>query len=198
MSSPSNNETQKPTKPSFRSIFFGGLLPVILFTVIEDKYGTMYGLYAGLTFGLGELLYEKFRHGQVSKITWIGNSLLVFFGLISLLTQDGLWFKLQPALMEGIAVIFLWGAVLLKKPVIASLMEAQGQSVPEPLRERLQGLTFRLGLFFLVHTALAVWAAFDWSTTAWALLKGVGLTVSFVIYLVAEGLWLRRTLNPHR
>ncbi len=35
----------------------------------------------------------------------------------------------------------------------------------------MNGLTVRCGFFFAIHTGLAVWAALDWSTTAWALLK---------------------------
>ncbi len=181
-------------KTSPWSLFFGGLLPIILFTVIEDQYGTMAGLIAGLTFGVGEVLYEKIVHKKVNKITWIGNGLLVGFGLISLWTADGIWFKLQPALMESIMALILWGSLILKRPILATLAEAQGVMLPEELKVGLKGLTFRTGIFFLLHAGLATWAAFEWTTTQWALLKGLGLTLSFIVYLVFEGIFLRRSL----
>jgi len=183
-----------PAKGSPWSVFFGGLLPVILFTVIEDQYGTQAGLIAGLTFGAGEVIYELWRYKKVSKITWVGNGLLLVFGLLSLWTADGLWFKLQPALMEALMVGILWGSLLIKKPLFLSLAEAQGVQFPEPLKVRLKGITFRSGIFFLAHAALATWAAFSWTTTQWALLKGLGLTISFMIYLLIEGFLIRRSV----
>lgn len=182
-------------KPSARALFFGGLLPVILFTVIEDQYGTMAGLIAGLTFGTGELIYEQLVHKKISKITWIGNGLLIGFGIISLWTSDGVWFKLQPALMEAIMALILWGSLILKRPLLAALSEAQGVNLPLEIKENLNGITLRTGIFFFVHAILATWAALDWTTTQWALLKGVGLTISFVVYLVGEGFYLRWSIK---
>ena len=182
-------------KPSAWSIFFGGLLPIILFTVIEDQYGTMAGLIAGLTFGVGEILYEKIVHKKVNKITWIGNGLLIGFGLISIWTDDGIWFKLQPAIMEVGMTLILWGSLILKRPLLSTLAEAQGVMLPTEVKSGMKGLTFRTGIFFLIHAGLATWAAFQWTTAQWALLKGVGLTVSFIIYLIFEGLYLRHSLQ---
>jgi intracellular septation protein len=175
--------------------FFGGLLPVIAFTVIEEQYGVIAGLVSGMVFGFGEVCFELYKYKKVQKITLIGNGLLIFLGLISLVSSEGIWFKLQPAIMEAFFAIFLWGSVVLKKPLLVYLAEQQGHQFAPKLKEKMNGLTFRVGAFFAVQAALAVWAAFDWSTRNWALLKGVGLTVSFVLYLVIEGFFLRRALS---
>lgn len=167
---------------------------MIAFTVIEDQYGTIAGLIAGMVFGCGEIIFEWARHRKVEKLTWIGNGLILVLGGISLISNEGLWFKLQPALMEGIFALALWISCLLKKPLLVVLAERQGQSFAEPMKKKMMGVTLRVGLFFAVHTVLAVWAAFSWSTTNWALLKGVGLTVSFILYLVTEVFYLRRSL----
>lgn len=175
--------------------FFGGLLPVIAFTVIEEYYGVMAGLVAGMVFGFGEISYELYKYKKVQKITWIGNGLLITLGLVSLVSSEGIWFKLQPALMEGFFALFLWGSWLLKKPLLVFLAEQQGHQFPLNIKEKMSGLTFRIGVFFAIHAALATWAAFAWSSRNWALLKGVGLTVSFILYLVIEGLFLRRAVK---
>lgn len=192
--------SRPPTPParsrtSAASLFFGGLLPLIAFTVIEEYYGPRAGLMAGLSFGLGEVIYEKWKFKKVSKITWFGNILLFVFGLISLWTEDGVWFKLQPAILEGSFTLMLWGSLILKKNLLATLIKAQGGEVPPALNDRLTGLAFRCGFFFALHAGMATWAAFYWSTTAWVFLKGIGLTVSFVLYLLIEGLWLRRSIR---
>lgn len=181
------------SKQAALSLFFAGLLPVIAFTVIEEKYGVVYGLIAGMAFGFGEIIYELLRHRKVATMTWIGNGLLLALGGISLLSSEGLWFKLQPAIMEALFALAMWGSCLVKKPLLVFLAEKQGQQLPEAVKRKLVGVTWRTGLFFAIHTALAVWAALEWSTTNWALLKGIGLTVSFIIYLLGEVFYLRRT-----
>lgn len=189
------NPTPKKTAAG---LFFGGLLPVIAFTLIEEYYGIIPGLIAGMIFGVGEIIWELYRHKKVQKITWIGNGMLLALGAISLISSEGIWFKLQPALMEGAFAIVLWGSLIVKKPLLVYLAEQQGQQFPDMIKSRMAGITFRVGVFFAVHAALATWAAFKWSTTNWALLKGVGLTVSFILYLVIEAVLLRRIVLKQR
>ncbi|WP_374074219.1 inner membrane-spanning protein YciB [Bdellovibrio bacteriovorus] len=181
-------------KAQAASLFFAGLLPVIAFTLIEEYYGTMAGLIAGMVFGVGEISWELYKYKKVQKITWFGNGLLFVLGGISLISSEGLWFKLQPALMEGVFALVLWGSVILGKPLFSYLAEQQGHQFPDIIKTRMKGITVRSGFFFAIHTGLAIWAALAWSTTAWALLKGIGLTVSFILYLVIEGFLLRRAV----
>lgn len=181
-------------KKNAAALFFGGLLPVIAFTLIEEYYGIIPGLIAGMIFGVGEIIWELYRHQKVQTMTWIGNGLLLGLGGFSLISSEGIWFKLQPALMEGVFALALWISWVLKKPLLVYLAEKQGQQFPEPLKERMSGITMRTGFFFAVHAALATWAALQWSSTNWALLKGLGLTVSFILYLGIEIILLRRSL----
>lgn len=175
-------------------LFFGGLLPVIAFTVIEEMYGVIAGLVVGMIFGCGEICFELYKYKKIQKITLIGNGLLIGLGLVSLLSSEGIWFKLQPALMEALFAVVLAGSVFLKKPLLLYLAEQQGHQFPEVVRSKMSGITLRVGLFFAAHAILATWAALEWSSTNWALLKGVGLTVSFIVYLVIEGFFLRRSV----
>ncbi|MFV8249906.1 inner membrane-spanning protein YciB [Bdellovibrio bacteriovorus] len=185
-------------KKTAAGLFFGGLLPVIAFTLIEEYYGIIPGLIAGMIFGLGEIIWELYRHKKVQKITWIGNGMLLGLGAISLISSEGIWFKLQPALMEGAFAIVLWGSLIVKKPLLVYLAEQQGQQFPDIIKSRMTGITFRTGIFFAIHAVLATWAALEWSTTNWALLKGLGLTVSFILYLVIEAVLLRRIVLKQR
>ncbi len=192
------NSPRPSKKGTALSLFFGGILPIIAFTVIEDQYGPVFGTIAGMIFGLGEIIFEKWRYNQVSKMTWIGNALILLLGGISIISQDGIWFKLQPALFEGAFALILWGSLFAKTPLLAVMAQKQGTKIEPAIYPLLKGMTFRLGCFFAIHTALATWAAFEWSTTSWALLKGVGLIGSFFLYLGLEIVYLRLTLKKPR
>ncbi len=141
------------------------------------------------------------RQKKVDGITWFGNGMLLVLGGVSF-TNEGVWFKLQPAILELMMGGFLIVSVFMKKPVIAMMAEKQGTfaRLPEPLalvmKKQMAGLTFRVGVFFLLHCILAVWAALHWSTRAWAILKGVGFTGSLFLYMGVEAVLLRRRL-PH-
>lgn len=192
---PGTAHAAKQARGSALQLFFGGILPVIAFTVIEEKYGTIAGLIAGMAFGAGEIAYELIRHKRVSKITWFGNGMLLALGAVSLATNEGIWFKLQPAILEAVFAAGFIGSLLIRKNLLTWIMRAQGQELPAPLLPFVNGLCFRVGLFFLIHAALATHAAYNWSTEAWALLKGVGFMGSFVVYLVFEGLYLRTRIR---
>ncbi len=201
---------------AFLSFFFGGLLPVIAFTVIEEKYGTWWGLIAGLVFGGGEIIFELIKYKKVAKATLIGNGLLFAMGGVSLISEDGIWFKLQPAIMEGGMAVVLWGSVWLNKPLLTVMAQSQnlGQNLgqnpgtnpklsqnppqniqlPPIMLNSLTAITFRLGVFFAMHAALATWAALTWSTSAWAWLKGAGVTISMIFYMVGEMFWMRKKI----
>lgn len=173
------------------SLLFGGLLPVIAFTVIEEYYGIIPGLIAGMIFGGGEVIYEYVTQKKVNTITWIGNGLLLGLGTIALFSSEGIWFKLQPAILEFGLFVFLLISWIMKKPFLALMIEKQNPDAPEFVKAQMSGMTLRLSFFMLAHSLLATWAAFYWSTEAWAILKGVGLTVSMIIYMIAEILWAR-------
>jgi intracellular septation protein len=190
---------QKPSattpKGQALSLFFGGLLPVIAFTVIEEKYGPQWGLLAGLSFGVAEIIYELIRYKKVSTITWIGNGLLIALGLISLFASDGIWFKLQPAIMEFGMFAFLFGSWILKKPFMQVMVEKQNPNFPDIMKPFLAGITLRLSIFFLLHSVIATHAAFYWSTEAWAYLKGLGLMISMVLYMIIEMVIMKRKIQ---
>jgi intracellular septation protein len=172
-----------------------GILPVVIFTLIEEYYGTEWGLIAGLIFGFVEIMWEYSREKKVSGVTWFGNGMLFVLGGVALLTKEGLWFKLQPAILELVFALFLWGSIIIKKPVMLLMLEKQKMQVPEILKTKINGMSFRIGLFLMAHAILATWAALYWSTQAWALLKGIGFTFSFILYMFLEAIFLRQQLK---
>ena len=186
-------QTPRAPQNKWRAILLAGVIPLVAYTVIEDRYGVVWGLVAGMVFGVGEIIWELITQKRVDPMTWGGNGLLLILGGVSLFTEEGIWFKLQPSLMEAAMALVLIATNILGRPLLLGIMAKQGLK-PEKgslVYGHLSGMNFRMGLFFGFHAVLAAWAAFHWSTAAWAILKGVGFTLSMVVYMVVETLVLR-------
>ncbi len=192
-------------KSQIRMLLLGGVLPVVAFTVIEEVYGTIAGLLAGMVFGVGEIIWEWHTQRRVDPITWGGNGMLLLLGGVSLLTNEGLWFKLQPGILEAVMGAVLFGSVALGRPLLLALAEKQGvmnQFPPHLLpviapvfKSAMKGMCLRIGVFLWGHAIVSTWAALYASTAVWAMLKGVGFTVTFIAYVLLEGIWLRRRIQ---
>lgn len=168
---------------------------MVAFTLIEEMHGPLWGTVAGMTFGIAEIGFEKFKYKKVSRMTWISNLLILGLGGISIVSQDGIWFKLQPALFEGFFAALLIGSVILKKPFLLAMTEKQNGSVPDAVKPLMSSMTVRLGIFFAFHAALATYAALYWTTSQWAWLKGAGVGLSFLVYMVFEFFWIRHSVR---
>lgn len=203
MQSTNHSKPDRKTSP-LRSLLLAGVLPVLIFTVLEETRGVLEALVFAMIFGFLEILWEAFRYKKVETLTWIGNTILLVMGGISLVTQEGIWFKLQPAFLEAGMGVGLIGSCLVKKPFLNLMAAKQGlfdnfsDRIKPLVKERFSKMSYRFGFFFLGHAALATYAAFYWSTRNWALLKGVGVTVSMILFSLVEIYFFRKALSDVR
>jgi len=175
--------------------FLAGVLPLIGYMLVENYYGPFWGVIAGIAIGASEIIIEKIQTKKISKITWMSNLLVFILGAVSLISDDGIWFKLQPAILEfAMFAFFLWSWYQ-KQPFLWELLKKQNPTFPDHLKEFFSGITFRSSFFMLFHSLLATWAAFFWTTEAWVALKGLGFTISFVVYLFIEMFFIRHQIK---
>ncbi len=181
-----------PSRASMlQSFLVGGLLPVVVFTIVESIHGTKGGLIAGVLFGAGELAYEYIRFKKVQWITIVGNALVILLGALSLFEENTTLFKLQPAILIFLMAILLLGSSAIKKPFLVELSKKQMPNLPELAKRRLAGMNIRMGFCFIALGVLSVHAAYAWSTAAWAFLKGFGTPLALALYIGAEVLYIR-------
>jgi intracellular septation protein len=183
----------------------GGVLPVISFALVEEWYGTVGGLIAGVAFGVGEIIYEYVTLKKVQTVTLAGNALVIILGGISLFESDPVMFKLQPALLLFAFAVFILGSSALKRPFLVEMSKKQmPQFNPEQnpeqwrhIQKTLGGLNTRFGFALIGLALLSTYAAYEWSTAAWAFLKGIGAPLILFIYIGIE-VWLMRRRQRQR
>ena len=90
-----------------------GLVPLLIFILADEIWGTMVGLYVALGFGIAEFLFYYIKDKIIDRFILLDTLLLIVLGAISIVFENDLFFKIKPALIEAIllAVIAfsLWG-----------------------------------------------------------------------------------------
>lgn len=181
---PSASIAQQPLSAKQQLIFT--LFPVILFTVVEEWGGLTWALIFSIIYAVIEVSWEWWRHRRPSGITLFSNCMVVGLSGVSYFTQSGVWFKLQPAILELVMAVFLIGSYFLKKPMLVVMMRQQGHQVNQAMEAFFSGLTLRMGFFFIFQATLAAIASFYWSTEVWAFLKSIGIFIMMIGYMLIE------------
>ena len=107
--------------------FLFSFLPAIAYWYLETKYPIKIAIAGGLLLAILEISAEKIFFKHVHKLSKFNFFLLLFLGGLSLLGEDGLWFKLQPfftgQVLGGVLIFYLWKG----KGLMAEMMESMGK-----------------------------------------------------------------------
>jgi intracellular septation protein A len=175
------------------SILLFGLLPLLVFVILDSLKGMKAGIIGAFILCFLELFYTLYQFGTVDSLT-IGTFVLVLiFGFISLKTKNPIFFKLQPAILGLILGLILLICDLFGHNILSLAFAKYQFAFPEELRAATEDPRFiwalvklntYLGLGFLIHSALVAYAALKLSNWWWIIIRGIGLYVMMTICVV--------------
>lgn len=118
--------------------------------------------------------------GRISPTLIITAALVLGFGALTLFFNDARFIKMKPTIVNLLFAAFLFGGLMLRRPVLQILLGEALRLTDEGWRK----LTLRWAFFFLVLAAIneVVWRNF--SEAAWASFKVFGilpLTLGFAV-----------------
>ncbi len=171
-----------------------GFLPLFIFIAADAIWGTRIGLLVALGFGLVELLYTWIREHRVDRFVIIDTLLLMVLGGISLALDNDLFFKLKPAIIEGILCGILALSAFSQKNIVLLMGQRymKGISLDEAQQKRMQQQLRNMFWLFSVHVLLVLYSAFYGSKEAWAFISGGLFYLLFLAYFGWEWLQMRR------
>lgn len=165
-----------------------GFLPLIIFIVADSIWGTKIGLIIAIVVGIVEFIISYLKEKIIDKFILLDIGLIVVLGMVSILLENEIFFKLKPALIELIFCVILGISVfspinimmLLSKRYMKNieLNEAHQQQFTRSLRV--------LFFIFLGHTVLIIYSAFFMSKGVWAFVSGGLFYILFVAYFGFE------------
>lgn len=180
---------------STNSFFLISFLPALAYWYLEENYPVKVAITGGLLLSILEISLEKIFTKHVHKISVFNFFLILFLGCLSLLGDDGIWFKLQPFFTGVFMGSYLLIKVLKGKGLMYEMMEAFNHDLP-PLPVW-RPLEFHLSLLFLGYGLFMGVVALFFSTSQWLFYKTAGFYISFIVFMGIEFYFLRRRLKKY-
>ena len=184
---------QKAAPPYFLLSF----IPAVAYWLLETYTSLEIALIGGILFGVVEMVLEKWFTGHVHTLSKLNISLVIVLGVISLIAQEGLWFKLQPT-MTGVAVAsFLIVKKCKGQSLMLEMLNDFKQKAPLP-PEIYKLLEWHMCLFLLGFAAFMAFVAVYESTATWLFWKTGGFYIAFGGFMLGEMFFLRWFLRGKR
>ncbi len=168
-----------------------GMLPLILFVVVELMWGTTAGLAAALALGVVQLLWFWFREQRIDKFVLADIGFLIVLGGLALLFDNALLFKLKPVFI-GAAILLLIGYSAFSDHNLVMLMSQRyfkgfiaGPFESWLMQQMLKVFFWLMAAHTFITLASALWLPHAW----WAAISGPGFYVVVVLMLLIS--WLK-------
>lgn len=159
-----------------------GFLPILIFIVVEDIYGTTAGIAAAIAIGVVEIIVIYIREKRFDKLVLFDIGLVGALGGISLLFENDIFFKIKPAVFEAFFCVIIGVSIWGRLPVMQMMMQRQFKGTGlkvEPDNPALMKMMKMMFILFMVHTVLVVLAALYASSAVWGFVSGPLLYIIF-------------------
>lgn len=164
------------------NIFLTSFLPAVAYWYLDEHYPVKIALIGGISLSILEILFEKFYNKHVHSLSKFNFFLIVFLGGISLLGENGIWFKLQPALsFWGISIFFIY-RLRNGRGVFNELIESMGQK-RRPPEFLIKAMEVQITYLFIVYGILMAILAIWFPTSTWVFFKTIGLYLILGIFM---------------
>lgn len=187
-----------PTRSQLLFNLLYSLVPLIGFWLVEKYWGLEAGIVAAIVLGIGEVAWVYMRERRWEPFSLWSAALVIAMGLLSWQLESGKILLLKPAIIEAVfAAVFIVSS-LARKPFMLLMAQKQfGKMEMNEVQLRyFNGVNWRIGLLFLIHTAITVYAALWLSSDAWMVAKGVLFYVLLAFFFVGEFCYARFVMRP--
>ncbi|MDA8793350.1 hypothetical protein N9N67_08890 [Bacteriovoracaceae bacterium] len=180
------------------SLLFG-LLPLIIFVVIDSFFSLKAGLIAAIALSLLECIYTYFTFGELD---WISITLfLVIFvaAAVSWNKDSSTAFKASPFFVGVTLSSLLIGSTLFSRPIMLEMFIKYQKILPPQFEhvttfynspkgvELLSNANWILGIFILIHALIVLWSAYKLSNWWWLAIRGIGFYFfAFLSFIIAQ------------
>lgn len=165
-----------------------GLLPLLVFILADEIWGTTIGLYVAVAFGLVQLLVIFIKEKKLDKFVLFDTLLIVVMGVVSIILENDIFFKLKPGIIGIILITFLGISAYSPKNILLA-MSAHYMKGIELNNDQQKAMLHSIKVMFWLftaHTILVVYSAFFMTKEAWVFISGGLFYILFAVFFVIE------------
>ncbi len=165
-----------------------GLLPIFIFILADEIWGTEIGLIVAVIIGVLQLLYFAVKERRLEKFVLFDTLLIIGMGGVSIVLHNDIFFKLKPAIIEFIMIAFLAFSLFSKHNLMLKMSERymKGIEFNEEQNVVMKKSLRNLLILLLFHFALTLYATFYMSTAAWAFISTALFYILIAVYFGVE------------
>ena len=146
-------------------------------------------------FGVTELILTRIKDGKYDRFIIFDTIFLVLLGLISILLENDIFFKLKPAVIELILCIILAVSAFSPANLILAMSHRYMRNMQMTVTEAgINGIKRMLRIILIIlslHTILTVYSAFFMSNEAWLFISGGLLYIIFALMFAGQFLYYK-------
>jgi len=175
-----------------------GFLPIIVFIIVDEVWGTMYGLIVAISIGLIELGIGYVRERKIDRFVFVDVGLLVGLGLISIALDNDLFFKLKPGVISLLMTGMIGFSAFSKHNLMLQMTQRYMKGVEmNPYQIWImQSSMKRIFWLLLAYSIATIASSFVPNKAIWAFMGGPGLFVIMGLYLGME--WFQKKQQNKR
>ena len=165
-----------------------GLLPILVYVIADEYFGTNIGIAVAVGVGILELIYFYIKEHRIEKFVIADTLLLVVLSGISILLDNDIFFKLKPAFIELIIVVILGISAFSSKNLMLNMSQRymRGIEINEFARKKMKQNSQVLFFIFLFHSILIIYSAYYMSDKAWAFISTALFYIIIGAYFIFE------------
>jgi intracellular septation protein len=178
-------------KGASKSFFLISFLPAIAYWYLESYYPIRIAVAGGVLLAVLELSAEKIFVGHLHALSKFNFWLILGLGGISLIGDEGIWFKLQPA-FTGIGIgSYLFYKTFRGNGLMLEMLESMGKQSNLLPPEMLTTIEKHMAVFFFGYGIFMAFIATLTKTDTWLFYKTIGFYCVFAVFMVFELIFIR-------
>lgn len=178
------------------------LLPIIVFLIVDGLFSnTIYSIISAIVVALFYMTFSFFKTGNIDYMILIDVALITALGIVSIVVKNDIFFKLKPAIIDVVAIIFMIVLIFASEKFLLSYFirfMPPNLNFNQAFIPYLKRMLLFTSLYTLLH-GLAVWyTAFNSSRRTWALVSGPGyffLFIPMMLWIVVKKIRTRKRVE---
>ncbi len=165
-----------------------GFIPLFAFILADEIWGTRTGLLVAIGFGLVELAWYWFKDRKFDKFILFDTLLIVGLGVVSIVLENEVFFKLKPALIGVLMCAILGVSAFTPSNILLNMSKRylKGMELNDQQYQQFRRNLKIMFWLFTGYTLLVFYSVWFMSKEAWAFISGGLFYILFGAYFLYE------------